>query len=60
MYVDAVKTSPPFGISMLSVQMSPPDSGRFQTRFALSAESWTTSPDHDIAAARSPFESGPE
>ena len=60
MYVEAVKTSPPVGINMLSVQMLPPVSGTFQTRFALSADSWTTSPDQDIAAVRSPFASGPE
>ena len=44
---------------MLSVQIAPPESARFHLRFALSAVSWTTSPDQDMHAARSPFESGP-
>ena len=47
---------PPFGISMLSVQSAPPAAGTFQWMCALS-DLLHMSPDHDIAAARSPFAS---
>ncbi len=44
---------------MLSVQIMPPLSGSPHLSASLSAWSWTMSPDHAIAAIRSPFESGP-
>ena len=41
MYVDAVATLPPVGISMLSVQIIPPSFGIAHLSFGLSARSWT-------------------
>src|SRR6266540_2589297 len=60
MYTEAVYTSPPCGIIMLSVQIAPPVVGRLYFRCLLSACSWTTSPDHANAACRSPFARIPE
>ena len=53
MKVDAVKTSPPFGISMLSVQMWLPVSTTVNSTFGLSIPA-ATSPDHAIAAQTFP------
>jgi hypothetical protein len=54
MYVDAVGTLPPVGISMLSVQMIPPSFGIAHLSFGLSARSWIMSPDHATEAANWP------
>ena len=56
MYVDAVGTLPPSGMSMLSVQMIPPFSGIGPLELRVLGTSWTTSPDHATHAARSPFD----
>ncbi len=58
MYVDAVGTLPPVGMSMLSVQIIPPSFGIAHLSFGLSARSWTTSPDHATDAANVPVVSG--
>src|SRR4029078_1273028 len=58
MYVDAVGTLPPVGMIMLSVQMIPPLVGSAHFRFGFDESSWKMSPDHAIAAARSPCDSG--
>ena len=58
MYVEAVGTLPPVGMSMLSVQIIPPSFGIAHLSFGLSASSWTTSPDHATDAAKVPFVSG--
>ena len=60
MKVDAVKTSPPVGIIMLSVQIIPPLSGMLNCRFGLSSCSCTMSPDQATQAQMSPFASRPE
>ena len=52
MYVEAVGTLPPSGMSMLSVQMIPPLGGTTQWSFGLTR--LAMSPDHAIVAARSP------
>ncbi len=57
MYVEAVYTLPPSGISMLSVQSIPPVLGRFHLSPGWSACSWTMSPDHAKHAQMSPLAS---
>ncbi len=56
MYVEAVGTLPPVGMSMLSVQMIPPALGI--THFSFGSPRFTMSPDQAMLAARSPLWSG--
>src|SRR5215510_877874 len=55
MYVDAVGTLPPVGMSMLSVKRMPPDFAI--PHFTFGSLSRKMSPDHAMLAARSPFAS---